>query len=68
MIILDDEAAKETAIAEGLDVVGLLAFLVWAKEDGIINQVKPLLDALRQQGFFISDDLCRYILRQADES
>ena len=37
LIILDDEDARETAIAEGLNVVGLLAFLVLAKEGGIIH-------------------------------
>lgn len=68
LIILDDQDARETAIAEGLNVVGLLAFLVLAKEEGIIPQVRPLLDALRHQGFFISDDLYHNILRRADES
>ena len=68
LIILDDQDARETAIAEGLNVVGLLAFLVLAKEEGIIHQVRSLLDALRQQGFFISDDLYHDILRRADES
>ena len=68
LIILDDQDARETAIAEGLNVVGLLAFLVLAKEEGIIHQVRPLLDALRQQGFFISDDLYHDILQRADES
>jgi predicted nucleic acid-binding protein len=68
LIILDDQDARETAIAEGLNVVGLLAFLVLAKEEGIIHQVRPLLDALRDQGFFISDDLYHDILRRADES
>jgi predicted nucleic acid-binding protein len=67
LIILDDEDARNTAVAEGLKVVGLLAFLVLAKEEGIIHQIRPLLDALRQQGFFISDDLYYDILRRADE-
>jgi hypothetical protein len=68
LIILDDTDARNTAVAEGLDVVGLLAFLVLAKEEGHIHQVRPLLDALRQQGFFIGDDLYHHILRKADES
>lgn len=68
LIVLDDQEARETAIAEGLDVVGLLAFLVLAKEEGIIHQVRPILDALRRQGFFISDDLYQHILQKANES
>jgi predicted nucleic acid-binding protein len=68
LIILDDEDARDAALSEGLNVVGLLAFLVLAKEEGIIDQVRPLLDALRRQGFFISDDLYHHILRKSDEA
>lgn len=68
LIILDDEDARGMASEQGLDVVGLLAFLVLAKEEGIILQVRPLLDALRGQGFFISDALYQQILRKADEA
>jgi uncharacterized protein len=66
-IMLDDEEARNTARAEGLRVVGLLAFLILAKERGMISHVRPLLDALRRQGFFIGDDLYQHILRQTDE-
>lgn len=68
LIILDDENARNMAFSEGLGVVGLLAFLILAKEAGAINLVRPLLDALRRQGFFISNNLYHQILRKADES
>ena len=67
LIILDDEEARNTALAEGLRVVGLLAFLILAKERGMISHVRPLLDTLRRQGFFIGDDLYHHILRQAGQ-
>jgi predicted nucleic acid-binding protein len=67
LLILDDEEARNTARAEGLRVVGLLAFLILAKEREIISHVRPLLDALNRQGFFIGDDLYHQILRQAGE-
>jgi predicted nucleic acid-binding protein len=41
--------------------------LILAQERGIISHVRPLLDTLRRQGFFIGDDLYHHILRQADE-
>ena len=56
MIILDDEEARDAALSEGLTVVGLPAFLVRAKAWGIVREVRPLLDALKHQGFFISDE------------
>jgi predicted nucleic acid-binding protein len=67
VIILDDEEARSTARAEGLRVIGLLAFLILAKERGIISHVRPLLDALRRESVFIGDALYHHILRQADE-
>jgi predicted nucleic acid-binding protein len=67
LLILDDEAARNTARAEGLKVVGLLAFLILAKERGMISHIKPLLEALKRQSFFIGDDLYHHILRQAGE-
>ncbi len=67
LLILDDGEARDTTRSEGLSVVGLLAFLVLAKERGTIEQVRPLLDTLRQQGFFMSDALYHNILQRAGE-
>ncbi len=53
LVILDDARAREIAEAMGIRVVGLLAVLLDAKRKGLITQVRPLLEALRQQGFFI---------------
>ena len=61
------EEARDTALLEGLSVVGLLAFLVRAKAGGIVREVRPLLDALKRQGFFISDELYQHVLRMAGE-
>ena len=67
LLILDDEEARDTALLEGLSVVGLLAFLVRAKAWGIVREVRPLLDALKRQDFFISDELYQHVLRMAGE-
>ena len=67
LIILDDEEARDAALSEGLSVVGLPAFLVRAKAWGIVREVRPLLDALKHQGFFISDELYQHVLRLAGE-
>lgn len=67
LVILDDNAAKKTAKFLGLRVIGTLGILVLAKKRGYIKEVSPVLDALKRDGFFISDDLCDLVLRQADE-
>ena len=67
LVILDDNAAKKTAKFLGLRVIGTLGILVLAKKRGFIKEVSPVLDALKRDGFFVSDDLCDLVLRQADE-
>lgn len=67
LVILDDNAAKKTAKFLGLRVIGTLGILVLAKKRGYIKEVSPVLDALKRDGFFVSDDLCDLVLRQADE-
>lgn len=67
LVILDDNAAKKMAKFLGLRVIGTLGILVLAKKRGYIKEVSPVLDALKRDGFFVSDDLCDLVLRQADE-
>jgi len=64
---MDDAHARKMAEAEGLKVVGLLAILLNAKRNGIISKIRPLLEALRQKGFFIDDDLYMLLLHKAGE-
>lgn len=65
--MLDDSTARRLAEQEGCRVVGLLGLLVAAKQRGLLSAVKPLLDAMRNSGFFVGDELYATILRQADE-
>jgi predicted nucleic acid-binding protein len=38
-----------------------------AKAWGIVREVRPLLDALKRQGFFISDELYQHVLHMGGE-
>jgi predicted nucleic acid-binding protein len=66
-VVLDDATARHVAEQEGCVVVGLLGLLVDAKRRDLIPTVKPLLNAMRQAHFFITDALYEAILRQAGE-
>jgi len=68
MIILDEEKAREIAISKGLKVIGLVAFLIYAKEKGWIMEVKPLLDELKVKGFFMGEDLYSDVLQKVKET
>jgi predicted nucleic acid-binding protein len=67
IVVLDDATARRIAEQEGCRVVGLLGLLVMAKQRGLLAAVRPLLDAMRSSGFFVSDDLYTIILRQGAE-
>jgi predicted nucleic acid-binding protein len=67
LIILDDERARKEAISEGIRISGLLSLIVQAKEKGIIGRARPLMDELRQEGFFISQDLYRDAIQKIGE-
>lgn len=67
IVVLDDATARRIAEQEGCRVVGLLGLLVVAKQRGLLAAVRPLLDAMRNSGFFVSDELYTIILRQVAE-
>lgn len=65
LIIMDDAHARKIAEAAGLKVVGLLVILLDAKRNGLIKHIRPLLDELREKGFFMEDDLYTMLLQRA---
>lgn len=67
LIILDDNAAKKTAKYLGLTVTGTLGVLVKAKRQGIIEEVRPILSEMKQNGFYIGRAVERMVLDQAGE-
>jgi len=66
-VILDDASARRIAEKEGDKVSGLLGFLIAAKERGVVQALKPILDEMIAIGFFVDDPLYESILRQAGE-
>jgi len=54
-LVSDDKKARRIARQMGLHVMGTPAVLVRAKQAGAVNQVKPLLDAMKRVGFHMTD-------------
>lgn len=68
LLILDDVAARETALTNGCDVTGTLGCLLEAKKAGIVAEVSPLIEQLRDRArFWISKALERAVLGRAEE-
>ena len=67
LLILDDNKARKTATRLGIDYVGTLGLLVEAKEAGLIQLVKPVLEQIKATNFRITENLERKILDLAGE-
>lgn len=62
-IIMDDKLARKIAKLRGFNVMGTLRLLIAAKENGLVNEVKPLIEKLQAVGFWINDDVYKAILK-----
>lgn len=67
LVIIDDNAAKKTAKFLGLSVTGTLGVLLKAKKLGIVDFVKPIIDKIRENVFFVTDEVYNFVLEQAEE-
>lgn len=66
-VVLDDNAARKTAKYFGLSVTGTLGLLLKAKSLGIVHEVAPLVNKLRENGFRVSDTVVSDVLQLAHE-
>ena len=66
-ILIDEQRGRKIAKLNGLTPVGTLGVLLRAKEIGLINQIKPLMNILIDEKFRISNLLYNEVLIKADE-
>jgi uncharacterized protein len=67
VLLLDDLAARRSAEALGITVVGTVGLLVLAKRRGLLSSLKPSLDLLTAYDFRISPKLYARILVEVGE-
>jgi len=68
LLLIDDRCGRAEARRQGLFLMGTAAVLVLAKERGLVKSCKPLLLALRDQGYYLSDSLIAAVLKQVGEA
>ncbi|MDZ8184499.1 MAG: DUF3368 domain-containing protein [Nostoc sp. ChiSLP02] len=67
-VLIDERRGRIIAARLNLRYTGVLGILVEAKSQGLICEVKPLLDALIEQaGFWVAASLYRSVLQLVDE-
>jgi uncharacterized protein len=67
-VLIDERRGRLVAARLNLRYTGILGILVEAKSQGLIAEVKPLLDALvNRAGFWVAEPLYNNVLRLVNE-
>jgi len=67
LVVIDERLARRHARRLGMRLTGTLGVLLRAKQAGMIDAVKPLIDQLRAGGIRLGDDVVAEALRLAGE-
>jgi predicted nucleic acid-binding protein len=68
-LLMDERLGRGAAMRVGLQVTGVLGILIAAKRNNLIQEVKPLLDALIDRvGFWVEEQLYTEVLQAVGES
>ncbi|WP_058557057.1 DUF3368 domain-containing protein [Thiohalocapsa sp. ML1] len=67
-LLIDERRGRAVARRRGVPVVGLAGVLLAAQRHGLVPSVAPLLAALAEHGYRLSDSLVREVLRLAGET
>ena len=67
LLLIDELAGRKVAAAHRLRFVGTLGILVEAKRRGYLTELRPSIDALERESFWISATLRARVLREAGE-
>lgn len=67
LVIIDELSARKIAAMMDLPIIGTVGLLMAAKERGIIQQIKPLLDEMIAKGIRYGDRFYRRIMKETGE-
>lgn len=68
LLLIDDKAGRRVATELGIPVAGAVGILLQAKQNGQIAEVRPLLNLMRTNGYWISEQTVKIALKIASES
>lgn len=68
VLVIDDRAGRKAAAELGIVTTGAVGVLLKAKEDGHLATIGPVLEAIRNQGYWLSDAVVETAMRLAKET
>jgi predicted nucleic acid-binding protein len=66
-VICDDQAARRCAVTLGIPVRGTLALVLGAKQRGMIDRARSVMERLRRAGMYLSDEVIDRALKKVGE-
>lgn len=66
-LLIDEKLGRRTAKQLQITVIGTAGVLLLAKQHKLVNEVSQLISCLRNNNYYLSDDLAREVLKYADE-
>ncbi len=67
LLLIDDYRARRAAEVLGLKCTGAAGVIVRAKKMGMIQHVRPLLERMRKNGYYISESIVQIACKHAGE-
>lgn len=67
VLLIDDKAGRTKAKQLNLPVIGTAGLLLLFKQQNLIEKVVPLMLAVREQGYWLSDSLINHVQKLAGE-
>ena len=67
LLIIDEKKGRGIAKKLGIKITGILGVMIRAKEIGVINRIKPLIEKLEKVDFRMSERLKNQILERVGE-
>ena len=67
-LLIDERRGRAVATSRGIAVIGTLGIVAGAKRSGALKEAAPLVAELRNDGFWLSDDLVAEFLRGLGEA
>lgn len=66
-VILDEKVARMQARVLGLSVVGTLGLLLRAKKQGLLREIRPLIEKILKADIYIHRDIVQEVFQKAGE-
>jgi predicted nucleic acid-binding protein len=68
LLLVDDRAGRSAARRLGVNVTGIVGVLIRAKQEGHIPMIRPILEIIRNHGYWLSDAVVETAVKLAGEA